>query len=220
MAMTYKKIAELAGVSRGTVDSQNEWDDGQWQNFANAQVQVFQNSMTAVLTGIDMQLSAKIPSGVKIMSASDWHDFTVAKKIVMGCLGSLAGTIVAGDAHVSGNSKVFNNGKILGKARVQGDAIVDGGIVQGEAKVFGKSIVQGFVKDKGSVSGCSFVNPNSIVKCDARLAGCSKLIDAILDCNAIVYGNNEVEDEIIVDAGLVTACPDKGNGDCCHDNSP
>jgi len=137
--------------------------------------------------------------------------------------------IIEDNAVVSGSAKIIGAAsaspsaeptRISGNVRVQGEAIIrNGGKVIDDAKVQGKPVIEGTVKEKGSVSGCSYVDPTSIVQCNARLSGCAKLINTTLDCNAIVYGDLELENETVTDAGYVTTCPEKGTAECCEDNN-
>lgn len=112
-------------------------------------------------------------------------------------------------------------GRVSGKARVQGEALISGGIISDEARVMGKPLIEGRVKNKGYISGCSYIDPTSRVECDGRLSGCARLINgAVLSCKAIVYGDNEVDGETITDASRVTNCPDKNGGNCqCEEES-
>jgi len=133
--------------------------------------------------------------------------------------------VVEDNAVVSGSAKIIGAAgasptRISGNARVQGEAIIrNGGRVIDDAKVQGKPVIEGVIRERGSVAGCAFVDPTSIVECDARLAGCAKLINTTLGCNAIVYGDVELENETVTDAGYVTTCPDKGTAECCEDNN-
>jgi len=150
-----------------------------------------------------------------LMPASIWMQFSAAKRIIAQTSRNISGTVIAGEAQVSGDAKVLNNGKILGKAKVQGEAVIAGGVIAEEVKISGRPLLQGFITDQANVAGCAFVNHHSVVMCDARLSGCARLIDAVLTCNAVVYNDNEVDNEVISDAGLVTTCPDKGTRKCC-----
>jgi len=122
---------------------------------------------------------------------------------------------VTDEAAVYQDAKVLSAGSISGRARVLGEAIIDGGRVRGDARVSGSPLIRGLIEDQAHVSGCPDINAGSIVRCNARVSGCVRLINAILDCNAVVYGNRTVENVTINDAGLVTVCPDKGTRDCC-----
>ena len=55
------------------------------------------------------------------------------------------------------------------------------------------------------------------VERDCSGMGCAKLIDAVLDCDAIVYGDNEVNNETVSDASYVTSCSEKVSKNCCNE---
>jgi len=76
------------------------------------------------------------------------------------------------------------------------------------------------IDDSPKVSGSAIVDENSAVLGNARLEGCTELVDTILDDKAIVYGNLRLEQQIVDDAGYVTNCPDEaGGGDCCKERN-
>jgi carbonic anhydrase/acetyltransferase-like protein (isoleucine patch superfamily) len=124
--------------------------------------------------------------------------------------------VIDENACISGSAQIIGNSLVKGNARVQGEAVIrNGGKVLGSARVTGRPVIEGTIKDKAYVSGCSYTDPTSAVQCDARLGGCVRLINTTLDCNAIVYGDAELVNETVEDAGYVTNCPEKQLSDCC-----
>ena len=132
------------------------------------------------------------------------------------------GLLIKDQAVVSGEVSVLDDSVVGGNARVQGSAIIrKGAKILDDARVTGKTIIEGCVKEKGSVSGCTVMDVTSVVQCDARLEGCAKLRNTVLDCNAVVAGDVELVDETVDDASLVTNCPEKKKQtNCCPEEEP
>jgi len=178
----------------------------------------FVSGNAVVLPGGEVLESAKV-YGNAVIDASrvSGNARVLGNSIVQG------GSLVEDDAMVYGDVLVTSGAQILGRARVQGDAeksdgskaVINGGTVKDDAKVSGRPMIQGLVEEEAKVSGCPFVCPASVVTCNARLAGCVRLINTKLGCGAIVYGDQEVVGQIVEDASYVTTCPDKGSESCC-----
>ena len=165
---------------------------------------------------------------------------------------------VRGNARVLGSARVLHESIVEGNAKVSGDCIIDGrpdytithaenvpsivsgnAIVQGnsrilggnvldDAKILDTALIEGTVRDRGYVAGCAYVDPKSTVQDDARLSGCAKLYNTVMEGSAIVYNDNVIIDQdgqtvvegvvnsTVTDASYVTGCPDKGSKECCQ----
>ena len=176
---------------------------------------------SAVISG-----SARVQGEARVISGE------VSGKARVADEADIAGssTKIYGSAIIYGKAKVLDGAQVFERARVYGNAVVSGpyAMISASARIFGHADVRCLVTSKAggsgvpgyniddspSISGCVETDTVSQVLCDARVAGCVILRNTILDCDAIVYGDLLIEDQVINDAGYVTNCPEKK---CCPD---
>ena len=62
-----------------------------------------------------------------------------------------------------------------------------------QAQIFGRSRVEGVVEGEARISGCTYIDQQSIVRANARVAGCVDILGGVIDEGSIIYGSHIIE---------------------------